>query len=326
MPSIYTHYNFGLDVLKKLDKKTSTMINGKNDYYNLFNESFDTLYYYNFLSLKKGKNIREFAHYMHRSNSTQLFLNIINYIKDNNLEDNKEVICFLYGLINHYSLDTTMHPYLNYKSGRFNKLDKSTKKYKGIHTNMELMIDRYFYETTTNKNWNDYKIYNDFLKDLNFSNELKNTIDDVFYETFNKQNMAFIFEKSNKDSRTIYKLLVKDKYGIKKFLYSLVDLVTPSKKDKYKSYSWHVETADEFLLNNEHRAWCNPIDNDIMYEDSLMDLYNKATHYSLELIKEINNVIYRDKKIDKLVLLLGNKNYETGYPIEDKRILKYFEF
>ena len=80
MPSIYTHTIFANEVKKKLDKKTQKIIEDKMNFYKLFSQSFDNLYYYNFLSFKKGKQIRNLASYCHNNKCQEYFLNIIKNI------------------------------------------------------------------------------------------------------------------------------------------------------------------------------------------------------------------------------------------------------
>jgi len=46
MPALHTHYEFGQEVLKKLNKKIQKEINTNISYYNMFNQGFDNLYYH----------------------------------------------------------------------------------------------------------------------------------------------------------------------------------------------------------------------------------------------------------------------------------------
>ena len=48
---------------------------------------------------------------------------------------------YLVGLICHYVLDSNVHPYVFYKTGKFDKKMKSTYKYNTIHLFMETFID-----------------------------------------------------------------------------------------------------------------------------------------------------------------------------------------
>ena len=154
MPSIYTHTTFANDVYNKLNKDIQNTINEKKEFYKMFSQSFDNLYYYNFLSLKKGKHIRNLAKYCHTHKTQEYILNIINYIKKNKLNNNNEVLCYLYGTINHYISDSTLHPYINYRTGRyFKERHEATKKYIGIHTNTEIELDAYYYNLNTKKSF-----------------------------------------------------------------------------------------------------------------------------------------------------------------------------
>ena len=88
MPSIYVHTIFADDVKERLDNKTQKIINTKDKYYKMFSQSFDNLYYYNFLSLRRGKDIRKLATYCHTHNTQKYFMNMISYIKNHNLYKN----------------------------------------------------------------------------------------------------------------------------------------------------------------------------------------------------------------------------------------------
>ena len=46
----------------------------------------------------------------HKEDPTTFFIETINYIKNNNLENNELVMSYLYGHIAHYSLDKEIHP------------------------------------------------------------------------------------------------------------------------------------------------------------------------------------------------------------------------
>ena len=55
---------------------------------------------------------------------TDIALFINNNSEENNLENNNDVLTFLYGYIMHYALDTKVHPYVIHKAGIFNKKKK----------------------------------------------------------------------------------------------------------------------------------------------------------------------------------------------------------
>ena len=326
MPSIYTHTVFASDVKNKLDKKTKTLIDEHINFYNMFSQSFDNLYYYNFLSFKKGNDIRKLGGYCHRHKTQNYFMNMIKYIKDNNLQDNSEVLCYLYGSINHYVSDSTFHPFITFKTGRYSQSRKEqTKKYIGIHTNTEIRIDAYYYEKINKKRFKQYKIYNELIHKLTFSKELLNTIDYTFKETFKKENMGKIFNRSYNQSKNIYRILMYDRFGIKLFFYQLIDFLFPNKDKKIASFSLYKEPIEETFFNRKHNYWCNPVDMDLISDDSWDDLYKKALKKAVKFIEATN--LYLENKIteNKYKKIIGNNHYGTGLDCTDKRIIQYFE-
>ena len=49
-------------------------------------------------------------------------------------------MAYLYGMLSHYVLDSTVHPFIIYKTGNFNKKNKETYKYNHLHNEMESYI------------------------------------------------------------------------------------------------------------------------------------------------------------------------------------------
>lgn len=327
MPSIYTHTIFAKDVKNKLDENSKNLIGKNIRLYELFSQSFDNLYYYNFLSLKKGKYIRNLAHYAHTHKTQQYIMTIINYVKENNLKNNSEIICYLYGAINHYVSDSTLHPFITYKTGKyFSNRKKETKKYLGIHTNTEIELDSYYYLKTTNKDFKKYKIYKELCKKVTFSNELKNTITYAFNETFDFNSMGDIFNKSYNQSYYIYKILMYDPLGIKLSTYKIIDFIIPNKNMKLTSYSLHKKPVNNEFFNKKHQYWCNPTDMNIISNESWNDVYKKAIKKAVNIINNIN--LYFDNKISEnnLLNIIGNNCYSSGLDCTNKQIMQYFEF
>ena len=123
MPATMTHACFAKDVYDILpdDIKNSLSISRLK----MFGQSTDSLMFYNLLSLSPGKDIRKFQSFFHRNQSQEFFLNLIRYIKDNYINDS-DTLSFLVGFICHYILDSTIHPYIFYKTGNFIKGKKET--------------------------------------------------------------------------------------------------------------------------------------------------------------------------------------------------------
>ena len=104
MPSIVTHHLFAKDCLK------DTKLKKNIDIYYIFAQSFDNLFYYKFFIPGQGKKIRKLGNLGQKSKTNEYFLNILDYIKQHQQQNNEELLAYLYGSICHYTLDSNAHP------------------------------------------------------------------------------------------------------------------------------------------------------------------------------------------------------------------------
>lgn len=323
MPSIVTHYSFAKDVYKKLDLKTQERVDKET--MEIFAQSFDYFFYYNFLSFKKGKAIRDLAKTTHRSNTQLYFINIVKYILKNNLQENKEVLGYLYGSLTHYTLDTICHPFVFFKTGVYYKNMSATAKYRGMHTKMEKNIDAYYSKVQFKKPLYKLKIVKEVIPRHTFSKEVLSTISWVYKETYNKENIGVYVNKAYKNTRNLYRFLIQDKSGIKRKLYSFIDFFN-KKGMVFKNYSFHIVAEDLKFLNLDKKYWCHPCDDSIISDASFLDLYEDALNKTLKIIEEINKVLYEKQNIKSLVDVIENVSYITGLPIEKNKRLQFFEY
>lgn len=317
MPAIYTHTVFARNVLKKLPSNIKKSIKSETKLYELFSQSFDFLFYYNFLSIKSGSYIRNFGRFCHRNNSKAYLLNIIKYLKDNNLTHNKELLAYLYGSINHYTCDSTMHPYINYLAKEKNK--------KGMHTKIEFNIDAYYYEKETHKCFYKYNLAKDLLSPIHFSNTLKSCMDTAYKTTFNVDNIGKIYEKSYNQSHILFKLAMQDRLGIKKAIYKIIDLI-PFKFDfSFSACSFNIKQIDTSFLNIDHNAWNNICYKDTKYTYSWDDLFKKAELKSIKIIN-LCDLYFKDKiTFSKLSRSILNITYSNGIKLDSRHLKMYKE-
>jgi hypothetical protein len=324
MPSIYTHNYFAKDLYKnRLEKIDIYKINNKQ-IYEIFAQSFDNLFYYNFLSIKNGKKYRKFGHYAHTHKVWLYFKNLIEYIKENNLYDD-ENLGYLYGSLTHYCLDSTCHPYIHYISGRLNKSDyKHTKQYIGNHAINEIMIDSIYYYKTHDEKYYKYKLCNDIIPKIEFSENLLKTMNHTFKKTFNKDNIGEIYNKSYNQSHLIYKYLMYDRFGIKKVLYKIFDAIVFHKNFKAYSYSHHIDKPNYEVLNLNHETWHHPITNE-KHNESFEDLYEIAAKKCEKMIKKCNDYFKGKCKIEDVEKVIGNISYSSGLDASLRVEFQYFK-
>jgi len=317
MPCTYTHHIFAKDVLKACNSDVKNrIVNNENTFY-VFAQSFDIAFFKNY----------SFGHYAHTHNSNLYFTNIIKYIRDNDLCDNSQVMAYLYGSVCHYVLDTIVHPYVFYKTGNFYYKNKKTKKYKGHHNYLEYMIDAIIYEERTNKNIYKANLSNIMLPKIEFSKELSNTIDYACLNAFERNNAIKLFRIGLKNFRFIVSHGFQSRFGIKYFIYKILDKINFSKKRKLSNMCYYIKKLDYSVLNVEHKKWNYPVDKKMSFHYSFYDLYDVAVERARYLINNLDNVIDKDEKqVKKALKEIGNLSYTTGKNVDNKSTMKYFEY
>ena len=140
--------------------------------------------------------------------------------------------------------------------------------------------------------------------------------------------MDKIYNKCIRDMRNFFRFFNYDHFGIKKFIYSFIDIITPKKFIRKKKFSFYLtHTSKKYYLNLDKNDWNHPCNLYETYNYSFIELYIIAIEKAYEIINELDkmleNKIINDKKIDSL---FHNYSYTTGKDCEEKLIMKYFEF
>lgn len=291
----------------------------------MFAQSTDPFIFYN-LPFKKGEKTRDFQHYFHTNKSQEFFINLVNYIKYNDYYQNSEIMAFLYGFISHYVLDSTIHPFIIYKTGVFDKNNEDTFKYQGGHTLMENFLDNYLIKQREHITPYEFKFY-DFCFDFTkFSKELVEVINYAFKETFNFDNFGTYYQKALKDMYFYLKYFRYDKYGIKMKIYKGVDKLTRPITFKLQTISYYTPLKDDKnYLNNNHTIWYNPVSKKDKHKESFVELYSISLFKTKNIIRDVNSYLKGNEKIN-LKKVFDNSSYLTGKNCNNKNIMKYFEY
>lgn len=329
MPSSMTHTYFGIDVYKKLKKNTQAKLGDSLECFKLFCQGSDPFMFYHFLIGKKAKEVAKIQSMMHKSKTRDFFLAIVNYIYNNKLINNSEVMAYLYGYICHYYLDLYTHPFIYYKSGVFKWNDKCTYKYNGLHQKIEYGIDLYFIKEREEIKSNKFKIYKGIFDVKSLSCDLKDIINETIGKVYGIDNSSVIYEKAIWYMVNFFRLANYDPSGLKLSLYKLIDKISPkgfinvSELSFYNEYS-DVEISKWLNLNND--IWYCPWDNSKGYKSSFLELYDLAMRKAIMTIEEVTEMLENNKLNDKrLKILFNNLSFATGIDCEKEVEYKYFE-
>jgi hypothetical protein len=312
MPSSVTHAYFGLDLYDRLNVDKRKLLKSYKNHLKTFAQGPDVLFFYKAFCPNYGKDIRILGHYMQQNFTQDFFVNLITEIKKRKLSKNPEVLAFLYGFISHYVLDMTMHPYIIYKTGMYDKKNKLTYKYNGKHAEMELYIDVYLIQTRSKAKPSSFKTHQFCFPITTISNQLKDLLDNVFSKTFSKGDMSNMYQTSIRYTKMLYRLLRNDRNGIKKIIYSLVDLLPINFKMNVISY--HVKlNKNDYYLNLSKDSWNHPLDKDLVYNYSVIELYSIALSRTVKLVNEVDKVLAGKCSLEYLNKLFPNLSYLSGF-------------
>lgn len=326
MAGTITHGYFVLDLYDRLSIKSKELLMDEKESLKLFAQNTDILFFYNITNLKKGKKIRNFGYRSQKIKIYEFFSTLINYIKYNHHQYNPQVISYLYGMLSHYVLDSTVHPFIIYKTGDFKKEDKNTYKYNHLHGEIESYLDNYMIRLREGINPHKFKCYKFCFNFDNFNKELIEVIDFTYKEVFGINNFHEYYFKASKQMKFFYQVFRYDPTGLKKVFYNAVDFILPNSLLRKVPLSYHInKKGKQEFLNLEHKRWYNPTDKRTKSNESYLELYTKALYKTTKMIQEINQFLYYDKKIN-LKKVIGNLSYVTGKDCDKKKELKYFEF
>lgn len=328
MPSSVTHGYFCEDVFDKCNKDVKNKLKNYMNYFKVFGQGPDPYFFYDFHLTKRSLKVYEINRSMQHSKVNKHFVKLINYINDKKYYSNEQVMAYLYGQVCHYVLDTTAHPYIIYRTGIYDEKKPETFKYNGLHEEMEYYIDCYLIFQREKMLPKNYKVYKELFKIDKFNKELKSCIDDVVSDVYGFEGAGEVYYKSIMDMKKFYHVFNYDKYGAKKCVYSIMDLMCGNKCVKKKELSFNVEPNSKiFYLNNDKNTWNNPCDIDEKYNLSFIELYAKALNRAVHIIEIVDDMLKKgnvsDKKIEEL---FGNLHYGTGKDCDLNLEYKYFKF
>ena len=240
----------------------------------------------------------------HTSKTKDYFMRLINLIKENKLQYNKEVMAFLYGQLEHFILDVIIHPLVYYMT-----IGMPNNHIVNSHGLLEHLIDDYV--------MNKYDLGKNsyFKKTIINDNSTYTLINNLYRDVFNTPNIGIQYN-AGIIATLLYESTVRnDKTNIVCTITNLINL---------GDVKYHDENDLAIpYLNLDCDEWLNP-ETGVIYNFSFDDLWYRANELLLEIIYDVNNYIYLDKPLNN-ILILNNTSYLTGLPCEMGQTKKYYK-
>lgn len=242
----------------------------------------------------------------HVKNTRNYFKTLIKLIKKNKLQDNGEVMAFLYGQIDHFILDIIMHPLIYYMT------DEMPKEHlMDPHGIVESLIDDY---VVWKFDRND-EIY--YHKMRISDRKLMKLINDAYKNVYHVNNISLKYSFGMTLINIYDSLIRRDKLFFAKSIMKLINIGDISYHNSYK-------VALPYL-NLNHDLWLDPETGEKHYE-SFDNLWEKASEVALETIQDVNMYLYQDRKLNNPIIN-GDISFNTGLPCKEgqtKRFVKKY--
>lgn len=273
MPDFMTHSLFAVDSLKILEK--SRNLKGKEPIalVTLGAQGPDPFFYFGKQPWRNTKGYPEFAGILHTERTDEFLVRLWHFVKAGK-DDFVERFAYAWGFTSHYALDTQCHPYVYAQAGyAFNGAPR-TPEMSSNHVLLEADIDALLYYKKTGKDIKKLKLW-ELTPDV-----LPGCLDQFYQEITDMyaypMYQAGDFERAMKDMKQAQHFLY-DPQGVKEGLSRILSRIKGRSvyigKPVYPSLKY-VEVLD--CMNESHQKWSHPMDENEVFQDSFMDLYEQA--------------------------------------------------
>ena len=190
--------------------------------------------------------------------------NMVKYIKDNNLSNNKAIIGVLYGHIAHHIMDNTIHPLVV-------KIDRECLNNRHNHAHIEEYYDRYLVDKIYHTNVKEYLKKN--ILNTTSNKEIDTMLDHVYLETYHTKNISKYYKYNLFLYRNLKRIYILFKEN---FIYKISGLNRFMNNNK----NIKIDNCDRCINYKDHnkKETCN----------NLMECYKISIDRTIKYIDKVN--------------------------------------
>jgi len=275
-------------------------------------------YYFNWLSSFHTQST-QLADDMHDSKINHMLIAMLSYVKEHY---SLELHSFFIGFLSHYALDTTIHPYIYYHSGNYQKDDPSTLTHRGLHVRFERRVDIHFIRHVKKQWAHQYPIHRLSFDYLVVPKVIRDFMGFIAKTVYNVDKGDLYYAKGYVHLQRICKNITQDRYGVKKRILSLVDCFNKNQTVFYQDLSYHNYDEDFDYLNLKHQLWYHPVTGE-PFTWSVTDLFDLALQRAKELMEETSKYLLHNQAIQPQNLF-RNQSFNSGVDCNLLLKMQYF--
>lgn len=274
MPNCVTHFLHAKQVLSKLDDSFKKDLN-KNAYF-WAAQGPDFFFSHRYFPWMRGKSLKHIGIALHGGDPAEFFETLRSYLAKHDLPLYRS---YILGLVNHYTLDSKAHPYVN---ALVEELIVSRPDQTGgtLHAEIESALDTIMLRRETGRLPTQIHMGKLFPQDapvqLAIGRLYKYLASSLLDEDIEEAGIV----QSTKDVYTIYSALT-DRTTMKKKVMDWLEKGKPH--DKSSHFLPLTENPEYDYANLSHTPWQ---DENQVFESDFFEIYDEAIQLSVEIIEQ----------------------------------------
>ncbi len=270
MPACLTHNLFAKAVLQTLPDKE------KIDRCAFFwgAQGPDFLFCHRYFPWMKGKSLKSYGNRIHEENPTKTLGAARDFLKRHPDEGYRS---YVYGLLCHYSLDSTAHPYINALADRLVE-QRPYENRTTMHGEIEAALDAVMLRRETGKLPTEVSLGQMFPKNEPMQRRVAKLYRDMILQVYGEDVPEEELYRATSDAHFVFSLLT-DRTGLKLKVFSRLERGRPSLVSSHLVPVTEREDVDYANVRNE--SWTA---GGTVSEESFFDLFDEAKGLAEQLI------------------------------------------
>ncbi len=350
MPDIWTHILFGEEVVSEMNSEEVGLIQRWPTLFRFACQGPDFLFYYRFWPWQNSRGVNIIGGKIHKNAGGEFIHQSIIYLRDLQsqgmngfpqpvdkagdnvvgapgaaIAESEQLKVYLMGLICHYALDASTHPFIHHNCGIYHHADSKTYQYKGNHKYFEQLIDVILLQEKRGLQASQELVY----RQIDLGKELPQSVIKMYQILVGK---FFQRQLSAEEINTAYRDMVNgwkifhDPWKIKVFLIQMVKVLTLGKIKYYQYFYPHTVDRSVDYLNRKQKQWCHPADKNEIYKTSFDQLWEQGKERAHNWIKSMSKHLTGELSREEMIAEIPNLSFSSGKEpgLGDEEQMRYF--
>lgn len=318
MPNIITHTLFADEFLEDANQSLQEWLLPRKQLIEIGANGPDFLFFHGLSPVRafQKTSLRKLGSQIHSQHIREFYqcaLQSIRKEKDQTIQ--KDMTAYLMGHLMHWSLDSTAHPYVYYRTGCH------TMQSSWWHHRFESLIDAIILKVKREQTIQDFKAYQITEASLEQVRAIARIYVPVARLVYGVDVKAHQILESINDWNFMQKVFY-DASG-KKFQFFHTLETWTNTESAISGFFVPNQPEDPFdTINLLHKEWVHPCDETIKSTESFFDLYDRAMDTAFKVNTLLLECLENPNKDEDFLSFIGQKDYNTG--LEETLPMVYF--